>query len=214
MLHKFPLSFCSSVFINTTHANVDTRFQLHLFNALTKAKAESAKQLYNFALFMIKSPYIYLLRQKYPESLIKAGIEKAKALDRDAVGTVKNKNEQGLITYVSTHNPRQKEIFGNIENDLHVLKRDNRMKEVLEPYKIIKSKRQPKNLKKLLTKTKFTEMQNIPKVTRCNKSKCGLCKHLIDGEEFKFKCGKAIKVACNISCDVKKPYLRDCLCGV
>ena len=46
------------MFINTTHANVDTRFQLHFFNALTKANAESAKQLYNFALFMIKSPYI------------------------------------------------------------------------------------------------------------------------------------------------------------
>ena len=29
-----------------------------LFNALTKAKAESAKQLHNFALFIIKSPYI------------------------------------------------------------------------------------------------------------------------------------------------------------
>ena len=28
-----------------THANVDTRFQLHFFNVLTKAKAESAKQL-------------------------------------------------------------------------------------------------------------------------------------------------------------------------
>ena len=28
-------------------------------------------------------------------------------------------------------------------------------------------------------------------------------KHLIEGEEFKFKCGKTIKVACNISCDVK-----------
>ena len=89
----------------------------------------------------------FLLRQKYPEKLITAGIEKAKALDRDAVRTVKNKNEQDLITYVSTHNPRQKEIFGDIANDLHVLKRDNRMKEVLEPYKIIKSKRQPKNLK-------------------------------------------------------------------
>ena len=81
----------------------------------------------------------FLLRQKYPEGLITADIEKAKALDRDAVRTVKNKNEQDLISYVSTHNPRQKEIFGAIANDLHVLKRDNRMKEVLKPYKIIKS---------------------------------------------------------------------------
>ena len=39
---RFPFSVCSGVFINTTHAIVDTRFQLHFFNALTKAKAESA----------------------------------------------------------------------------------------------------------------------------------------------------------------------------
>ena len=84
---------------------------------------------------------VFLLRQKYIEGLITAGIETANALDRDAVRTMKNKNEQDFITYVSTHNPRQKEIFGDIANDLHVLKRDNRMKEVLEPYKIIKSKR-------------------------------------------------------------------------
>ena len=32
---------CSGVFINTTHANVDTIFQLHFFNALTKAKADA-----------------------------------------------------------------------------------------------------------------------------------------------------------------------------
>ena len=61
----------------------------------------------------------FLLRQKYPESLITAGIEKAKALDRGTVRTVKNKNDQDLITYVSTHNPRQKEIVGDIANDLH-----------------------------------------------------------------------------------------------
>ena len=58
---------------------------------------------------------VFLLRQKYPESLITAGIEKAKALDRDAVRIVKNKNDQDLITYVSTHNPRQKEIFGDMQ---------------------------------------------------------------------------------------------------
>lgn len=145
----------------------------------------------------------FLTRQKYPEKLITAGIEKAKALDLQTVRTVKNKNKQNLITYVSTHNPKHIEIFGDIRNDLQVLTRDEHMKEVLQPYKIIKSKRQPKNLKKLLTRAKFTENQDNPKVSRCNRSKCGLCIHLIEGEEFNFKCGRTIKVVTNITCDVK-----------
>ncbi|MEW8547696.1 MAG: hypothetical protein AB2693_29665, partial [Candidatus Thiodiazotropha sp.] len=45
----------------------------------------------------------FLTRQKYPEKLNTTGIEKAKALDLKTVRTVKSKNEQDLITYVSTH---------------------------------------------------------------------------------------------------------------
>ena len=36
----------------------------------------------------------FLIRQKYPEKLITAGIEKAKALDLQTVPTVKNKNKK------------------------------------------------------------------------------------------------------------------------
>ena len=53
------------------------------------------------------------------------------------------------------------------------------MKEIIQKYKIIKSKRQPNNLKRLLTKAKFTDTQELPKILKCNRPNCGVCEHLI-----------------------------------
>ena len=52
----------------------------------------------------------------------------AKSLDQKSVRIVKDKDDQTLLTYVSTHNPRNIEIFSDIQNDLQVLKWDEHMK--------------------------------------------------------------------------------------
>lgn len=145
----------------------------------------------------------FLKRQNYPDNLVEAGISQAKALDMRTARQVKTNETENIIPYVSTFNPRNTEIYGEIRNDLTILQRDNHMKDVLRPYKFIKSKRQEKNLKQLLTRAKFTEKVEQPKVKRCNRPNCGLCKHLIEGEKFTFKCGKSMFVRTNITCDVK-----------
>ena len=60
------------------------------------------------------------------------------------------------------------------------------MRNILSKYKLIKSKRQPYNLKRLLTKAKFTS-SNTLKVTKFNRPNCGLFSHLL-GHSFTFKC--------------------------
>ena len=117
--------------------------------------------------------------------------------------TVKDKQDEEVIAYVSTFNPRNTEAYGHIRENLKVLQRDTHVKNVLQSYKFIKSKRQERNLKKLLTRAKFAEKPYTPTVTRCNRPKCDLCKHLIEGESFTFKCGRVFKVRSDISCDVK-----------
>ena len=67
------------------------------------------------------------------------------------------------------------------------------MKEVFEPYKIIKSKRHRKTLKKLLMRAIYTDVEDNPKVLRRNRLNYGLCLHLI---EFNL-------ILTNISCDVE-----------
>ena len=74
------------------------------------------------------------------------------------------------------------------------------MKEIIQKYTIIKSKRQPNNLKRLLTKAKFTDTQELPKISKCNRPNCGVCEHLITESEFVFQCGKHLmsKPLCHV----------------
>ena len=80
---------------------------------------------------------------------------------------------------------------------------DETMKEIMQNYPIIKSKRQPWNLKKLLTRAKFEQTQESPKITKCNRPNCGVCEYLMTDNEFLFKCGKTFKVKTSMSCDAK-----------
>ena len=77
------------------------------------------------------------------------------------------------------------------------------MKEVLSKYSFIKSKRQPPNLKRLLTHAKYSENQNTPIISRCGRSNCGLCKYIIIGEKFKTKSGHTLNVRVSMNCEVK-----------
>ena len=77
------------------------------------------------------------------------------------------------------------------------------MKEIIQRYTIIKSKRQPNNLKRLLTKAKFTDKQKLPKKSICNRPNCGVWEHLITENKFIFQCGKTFNVKTTMSCEVR-----------
>ena len=66
-------------------------------------------------------------------------------------------------------------------------------------------KRQPKNLKQMLTRAQFTNTNGdpSPKVTKCNDKRCGTCPHIIEGNEFTFENGQKFKVKCNMDCSSK-----------
>jgi len=87
------------------------------------------------------------------------------------------------------------------------------MNSILQKYSIIKSKRQPANLKKILTRAKFDETTSEATVSKCGRTNCGLCVHLIEGNCFKFKNGKTFKVTTSMSCETKNViYVIRC-CG-
>ena len=99
--------------------------------------------------------YILMLKQNYPESLIDGGIEKAMNLEKNTLRTVKDRTEDQVMPYVSTHYPKNPEIYIVFQFNLFILHEDPKMSSILSNFKMIKSKRQPKNLKRLLTKAKF-----------------------------------------------------------
>ena len=73
----------------------------------------------------------------------------------------------------------------------------------LEEKFFLKSKRQPPNLKRLLTKARFT---NNPKedykVSKCNEPRCGLCKYITEGSSANFK-GNLFKMNDDMPCKSK-----------
>ena len=100
--------------------------------------------------------------QHYPEPVINAAIENARNMSVETVRTVTPKEEETIITFVSTFNPRNPEIFSKIKSNLFQLESDSRTLGVLDKFKIIKSKRQPANLKKLLSKAwSVTDSRNL-----------------------------------------------------
>ncbi len=85
------------------------------------------------------------------------------------------------------------------------------MKQIFSKFKFIKSKRQPQNLKKLLTKAKFEDSSITPEVKICSRPNCGLCKQLIEGNTFNFNSGKTFTIFESMSCDVKNViYVMRC----
>ena len=144
----------------------------------------------------------FLLTQKYPKKLVQSGKDRAMQLDQKTLRNVTEKTSEPVITYVSTHNPKNPEIFILINFNLPILQEDPKMNKVLSNFKLIKSKRQPNNLKRLLTKAKFNHDFNHD-VKRCNRPNCGLYIHLLESNSFEFKCGKRFFVHESMTCEVK-----------
>ena len=98
----------------------------------------------------------FLSKQNYPEQIIEHGLQQAMSLDKNLLVTVKAKPEGNIVPYVSTYNPRDPEMFRVIMDKMPILQEDEKMRNILSKHKILKSKRQPYNLKHLLTKAKST----------------------------------------------------------
>ena len=89
-----------------------------------------------------------------------------------------------------------------------------RMENILNETKLVKSKRQPKNLKKILTCAKFDmkDDSTLEGVSRCKNKRCKICNILIEGRNFKFKHSTSIfEIKRNLTCTSKNVvYVLQC----
>lgn len=143
---------------------------------------------------------LFLKRRNYPTKLIMNGIQKAKMIDIAELRRIQPKSEKKVIPYVSTFNPRNNEAYDIIHRNIPILSNDNRMRNVLNKSQIIKSKRQPKSLKKLITSAKLPKAPEICTVKKCGRSNCGNCLYLIEGTDFTFKSGTVFRVKNSMTC--------------
>ena len=104
------------------------------------------------------------------------------------------------------------EMFSILKNNLYFLTSDQTMCDALSGMKIIKTKGHPPNLKKLITKARFTDNRTSTTnfVSKCNHPNCGLCECLDESNSYNFN-GKVFYVNETMSCDVRNViYVLTC----
>lgn len=98
--------------------------------------------------------------------MIQNRINKAKSHERNHLLSVKYKPVNNVIPYVSTHSPRNPEVFNMIINNLPILEEDPDMEKIFETSQIIKSKRQSPSLKCILTRASFSSKNQEPPIIK------------------------------------------------
>ena len=81
-----------------------------------------------------------------------------------------------------------------------LLKQSSRMKLILNNYKTLNSKRQAKNLKHLVTKSKFDSADEDPRVSKCGDKRCKVCPNLLKGKRIDLKNGQLFQVSRSMTC--------------
>lgn len=149
----------------------------------------------------------YLQKQNYPTKLIEDGIKKARELNRENLINKPTTNcitSPRILPFVTTHNPRNSNVTPIVRQLNDLLKTDEKMGKVMEKYTFINSKRQSKNLKRLLCKSDFQDksQSKIFSVTKCADRRCGTCPFLREGNSFQFN-NKIFTVNSDMSCSTK-----------
>ena len=109
-------------------------------------------------------------------------------------------NQNNTIPFVTTYNRRDYNIFHFMKQIEFNLNSSERMKNLLQKKKIINSKRQPTNLKRFLSSSKFNFHESSPSVKKCTDKRCMTYPSLIEGTSFTFTNGRTFTFMQDISC--------------
>ena len=124
-----------------------------------------------------------LSKYLYPDSLIKQGFQKALLIpQRDLRKPQKSSNED-ILPFITTFNPNNPNIYSFIKSSVNCLKNNN--DSGFHNIKLIQSKCQSPNLKKLLTKAEFGEV--LSGTFNCSDKRCEYCNYLLINDHYTFK---------------------------
>lgn len=108
-----------------------------------------------------------------------------------------------IYIYVLTHNPRNHNIFKTAKQFFPIIQQSETLRDLIKPKDILHSRRQPPNLKKILTTAKFTSNPEKPMVSKCEDPRCGTCQVLKTGQTIIFKNGMKFDVKSSMTCKSK-----------
>ena len=109
-----------------------------------------------------------LSKYDYPFSLIKQGFQKALSIPQKDLQKAKKLSNKNILLFIKTFNPNNHNIYSTIKSLVNCLKNDSVSS--FHNIRLIQSKHQPPNLKRLLTKAEYGEV--LPGTNNCNDKRC------------------------------------------
>ena len=152
----------------------------------------------------------HLEKLGYPSPLVCDAISRAKSrnqidLRRDSdASDVENdsQNVKTVLPFIFTYNPKNPNIFSRIQGCLQILNKSPKMKTIMDNSSLVPSRRQPPNLKLLLTNSYFTVEQKDHRVSKCNDTRhnCQCCNNIIEGNCVEMEDGEIFTIQQSMNC--------------
>ena len=156
----------------------------------------------------------YLIQCNYPCHVIDLGFKKAISIPKETLRSRKEPTTNAFlkIPFVSTFTPNSNNLFQTAYKMTNILKENNKTRDIFKRFKLINARRQPNNLKSLLTSARLRVPEKQYRVTKCGTSRCNLCDAIIEGSSFKFNNGKEFNISCDMDCNTLNCiYVLQCL---
>ena len=116
-------------------------------------------------------------KYQYPKQLTEFGINIALNIPQQELCTSKTISNHNSLPFITTYNPNNPYVYEMIVKSVECLKQNK--VDSFENLRLIKSKRQAPNLKKILTKAEFSQKQ--VGVYKCPDKRCECCASLLLG---------------------------------
>ena len=139
----------------------------------------------------------------YPDAIINDAINKAMARDQMELRREKDsESTSDVLAFVHTFNPRHPQIFPRILKALDIMNDSPRMKQIMDKVTVVPSKRQPPNLKSLLTRSNYSTVAKKGEVKKCGKN-CATCPYMIEGDFVQMENGEVFHFQETLTCHTK-----------
>ena len=153
-----------------------------------------------------------LINRHYPLAVIEYGIKKAKDIDIKTLRTPNEHETTDIITFVTTHNPNNPDMFKVLQNNKEILNSSIRCKDAFKKTTFINSKRQSQTLKSMLVRASFKNSETY-KTSKCGTSRCGCCINILEQTSFYFKnVDKLFEIRSNMNCSSQN-LIYTLICG-
>ena len=124
-----------------------------------------------------------LSKYHYPNSLIKQEFQKALSITQKILRKPKKPSNENILPFIIAFNPNSPNIDSTIKSSVIYLKINN--VSGFHNINLIQSKRQPPDLKKLLTKAEYGEV--LLGTYNCSGKRCECCNYLLINDHYTFK---------------------------